>query len=44
MSFPRRAIPLIRSTVDVKIDRADRSVDGRLFDGWGVHIPGNGIV
>ncbi len=43
MTFPRRTFPLVRSFVDVRIDRADRSVDGRVFDGWGVHIPGTGI-
>jgi hypothetical protein len=43
MIIARRASPLVRTVIDVRIDRADRSVDGRVFDGWGVHVPGTGI-
>jgi hypothetical protein len=43
MTFPRPVNPLVRTTVDVRIDRADRALDSRLFGGWGVDLPGSRI-
>ena len=43
-TIPRPVTPLIRSTVDLRIDRADRNVSGRIFDGWGVGVPSNRIL
>lgn len=43
MTIPRPVSPLIRTTIDLRIDRADRNVSGRLFDGWGVDVPSNRI-
>jgi hypothetical protein len=44
MIIPRPVSPLIRTTIDLRIDRPDRNVSSRLFDGWGVDVPGNRIL
>lgn len=43
MTIPRPVSPLIRTTIDLPIDRADRNVSRRLFGGWGVDVPSNRI-
>ena len=39
MTIPRPA-PLVRTTIDVRIDRADSHLSGKLFGGWGINLPG----
>lgn len=44
MTIPRPTDPLVRTTIDVLVDRADRRVSTRIFGGWGVDVPSNRIV
>ncbi len=43
MTFSRPVSPLIRTTIDLRVDRADRNLSRRLFDGWGVDVPSNRV-
>jgi hypothetical protein len=43
MTISRPTTPLIRTTIDVRIDRADRALNSRLFQGWGVDVPSNRV-
>jgi hypothetical protein len=44
MRIARPASPLVRSMADLAVDRPDRNVSGRIFEGWGVSVPSNRIV
>ena len=33
--------PLIRTTIDLRLNRPDRPLGDRLFEGWGAGLPGN---
>ena len=35
--------PLVRTTIDLRLNRPDRPLGERLFDGWGAGLPGNRI-
>ena len=43
MSIPRPVSPLVRSLSDLAVDRPDRNVSGRIFEGWGFSVPSNRI-
>lgn len=43
MTIPRPTNPLVRTTIDLPVDRPDRALKGRLFTGWGVDVPSNRI-
>ena len=44
MNVPRPTSPLIRTTLDLRIDRPDRGVNGAIFSGWGVGVPSNRVL
>lgn len=44
MTLAKPSNPMIRTTIDLRLLRPDRPAGDRLFEGWGINLPGIRIL